>query len=56
MVGFFEFGLDEVVTAKDQLLVRDLVCNVRHEGKSGKIKIQAEEKVGKQNEEVFFYL
>jgi len=39
--------LHEVATTRDQILVKDLVCKERPVGKSGKIKIIAEEKQGK---------
>ena len=50
LVGELEFALHEVVTARDQLLIKPLLCGERQPGKSGNIKIQAEEKVGKHNE------
>jgi hypothetical protein len=55
-VGELEFALHEVVTARDQLLVKSLLCGDRQPGKSGNIKIHAEEKVGKHNEQLSFQL
>lgn len=51
LVGTLEFALHEVVTARDQTLIKDLVCSDRPVGKSGKIKITADEKQGLQNNE-----
>ena len=43
-VGTLQFALHEVVTARDQTLQRQLVNDRRAEGKSGLIKVAAEEK------------
>jgi len=56
LVGSVEFGLHEVVTARDQTLVRPLECDLRPTGQSGTILITADEKKGKHNEECSFAL
>ena len=52
-VGSVQFALHEVVTAREQTLERNIVNVKRAEGKSGIIKITAEEKTLKASEEVF---
>lgn len=54
LVGEIQFALHEVVTSRDQTLVRNLECNLRPAGKSGKIKIIGDEKQGLNNEEINF--
>lgn len=56
LVGEIEFGLHDVVTARDQSLTRPLECAERPPGRSGTITITAEEKKGKNNEECSFAL
>lgn len=51
-VGGLEFTLHEVVTARDQLLERPLVCPTRAVGLSGVIRITAEEKSLQSAEEL----
>ena len=54
LVGELEFALHEVVTARDQTLIKDLECNDRAAGASGKIHITGDEKEGRNNEEANF--
>ena len=54
LVGELEFALHEVVTARDQTLIKDLECADRGAGMSGKIKITGDEKSGMNNEECNF--
>ena len=50
-VGSIEFSVHEVVTCRDQTMIRPLICTTRAEGKSGTIKITGEERsVGSQEE------
>jgi hypothetical protein len=54
LVGELEFALHEVVTARDQTLIKDLDCKERAAGASGKIHITGDEKQGMANEECNF--
>ena len=54
LVGELTFALHEVVTARDQTLIKPLECSERPAGKSGNIKITADEKAGMNNEEINF--
>lgn len=54
LVGSLEFALHEVVTSRDQTLIKDLECTDRPAGQSGKIKITGDEKQGLNNEEFNF--
>ena len=56
MVGSLEFAIHEVVTARNQTLEKDLICAERAPGKSGMIKIIADERQGMNNEEMSFKL
>ena len=56
LLGETEFALHEVVTARDQTLSRMLECSERQAGKSGSLYITADEKSGKNNEELNFEL
>ena len=56
LVGELEFALHEVVTARDQTLVKPLECGDRPAGQSGTIKITGDEKQGMNNEECNFKL
>ena len=55
-IGDCEFQLHEVVTARDQTLSHDLICDKRPAGSSGAIRIRADEKQGKNDEEMSFEL
>ena len=55
-IGAYEFTLHEVVTAHDQTLSKDLICSDRPTGKSGRIKITADERSGGNNEELSYRL
>ena len=54
LVGELQFALHEVVTARDQTLIKDLECSDRAPGKSGKIHITGDEKQVMNNEEANF--
>ena len=56
LVGELEFALHEVVTARDQTLIKDLECKDRAAGASGKIHITGDEKEGLNNEECNFLI
>jgi hypothetical protein len=53
-----EFNLHEVVTSRDQTLIKDLICQERKPGQSGKLKIIADERQAdnKNNEELIFQI
>ena len=50
-VGSLEFSVHEVVTSRDQTLIRPLINTQRAEGKSGIIKVTGEERVVGSQEE-----
>ena len=52
-IGSVQFALHEVVTAREQTLERLISNDARAEGKSGLLKVTAEEKTLKSSEEVF---
>ncbi len=47
--------MHEVVTSRDQILTKDLICNQRKPGKSGKIIISAEEVEATANAEMIIF-
>ena len=51
-VGSLEFSVHEVVTCRDQTLIKPLECKDRAAGQSGTIKITGEEKAVSSKEEV----
>ena len=51
-VGSLEFTIHEVVTCRDQTLIKQLECSSRATGASGTIKITGEEKTASAKEEV----
>ena len=51
-IGVYEFKLHEVVTARDQIITRDLVNPAMGEGKAGRIVIAAEEVEATANSEI----
>ena len=54
-IGALEFSLHEVVTARDQIYTKDLLCNQRQPGKSGKIILAAEEIAATANTEIAIF-
>ena len=54
-IGTYEFTLHEVVTARDQIVTRNLVNEKRAPGKSGRIVISAEEQAATANNEVCIF-
>ena len=51
-IGAYEFKLHEVVTARDQIITRDLVNQSMGVGKAGRITISAEEQEATANQEI----
>ena len=51
LLGHLVFTLHEAVTAKNQMLEKNLECSKRAVGKSGKIKINFEKKQDNDNKE-----
>ena len=54
-IGALEFQLHEVVTSRDQIMSKDLICDKRKPGKSGKIHITAEEVEATANAEMVIF-
>ena len=54
-IGSLEFTLHEVVTARDQIMGKDLVCSARGVGKSGKIFVSGEEQKATDNGEIVIF-
>ena len=54
-IGVYEFTLHEVVTARDQIMTKNLVNEKRAPGKSGRIVISAEEQAATANNEVCIF-
>ena len=54
-IGTLEFTLHEIVTARDQILGKDLVNPERAIGKSGKIFISGEEQKATDNSEIVIF-
>lgn len=42
-IGALEFQMHEVVTSRDQIMTKPLICQKRGAGKNGNITISAEE-------------
>ena len=54
-LGSYEFKLHEVVSARDQIITRNLNHNIYTNGKAGRITIAAEEQVATANSEIVIF-